>query len=266
MSFEYEILAKNDRYCTEKVKKRTFLPVSFSVYLDVLRIVVRSYRQVRKGTYDSENWTRASLQTIRALEKVGGKVIVDGLYNLKKIEGPVVFVGNHMSSLETMILPCLIEPIKKVTFVIKKELTDYPMFGDVVRSSGAVVGGRRNPREARKCALEAGKRTLQGGKSIIIFPPTTRTQSFVPGEFNTLGVKLAKSAGVPVIPFALISDAWGNGKKIKELGKIDPSKTAYFRFFEPIHIEGNGATQNNKIIEDICSAIEEWGREELIIN
>ena len=47
---------------------------------------------------------------------------------------------------------------------------------------------------------------------------------FDPTLFNSLGNKLAKRNNVPVIPLALITDAWGNGKYIKEAGKIDPSK------------------------------------------
>jgi len=31
-----------------------------------------------------------------------------------------VFIGNHMSILETFVLPCLIQPHRDVTFVVKE--------------------------------------------------------------------------------------------------------------------------------------------------
>jgi len=48
--------------------------------------------------------------------------------------------------------------------------------------------------------------------SVLIFPQTTRDLRFDPNKFNTLGIKLAKRAKVPVIPVAVKTDAWGMGK------------------------------------------------------
>ena len=53
---------------------------------------------------------------------------------------------------------------------------------------------------------------------------------FKPEEFNSIGVKLAKKAGVPVVPVAIKTDFWGNGRIIKELGPIDNKKTIHIKF------------------------------------
>ena len=81
--------------------------------------------------------------------------------------------------------------------------------------------------------MEGGRERLAQGRSIIIFPQTTRSLGFDPKLFNSIGVKLARRAGVPVVPIALKTDAWGVGKLIKDFGKIHPEKTVLVDFNKP---------------------------------
>ena len=71
---------------------------------------------------------------------------------------------------------------------------------------------------------------------------------------------------MPVIPVAVISDAWGNGKLLKDFGKIDPSKKVRIGFGEPLVIKGNGNEEHQKTIDFISEKFKEWGRSELILN
>jgi len=82
---------------------------------------------------------------------------------------------------------------------------------------------------------------------------------FDPREFNTIGVKLAKRADVPVIPFALKTDAWGNGKMVKDFGRIDPSRTVHFAFGAPLRVTQQGAAEHQEIIRFIVSNLKAWG-------
>ncbi|MCP4891374.1 MAG: hypothetical protein GY904_32880 [Planctomycetaceae bacterium] len=91
-----------------------------------------------------------------------------------------------------------------------------------------------------------------------MFPQTTRSQVFDSSRFNSIGVKLALRAQVPVVPIALITDAWGNGKKLKDFGRIDPQKIVRFAFGEPIRIEGRGNQQQQEIIHFIEAKLNEW--------
>jgi len=136
---------------------------------------------------------------------------------------------------------------------------DYPVFKHIMRARNPITVGRTNPREDLKAVLEGGEERLKRGVSLVIFPQTTRTPVFDPAEFNTIGVKLAKRAGVPVVPIALLTDAWGNGKRLKEFGRIDPSKKAHFAFGEPMTIAGRGDEEHQKIIEFITGKLQEWG-------
>jgi len=106
--------------------------------------------------------------------------------------------------------------------------------------------------------MNGGADILASGVSIVIFPQSTRSVEFRPEDFNSLGVKLAKKAGVKVIPVAIKTDFWGNGKFIKEIGPVDASKTIYIKFGEPMAISGNGKEDNQKIIDFIQSSLKDW--------
>jgi 1-acyl-sn-glycerol-3-phosphate acyltransferase len=126
-------------------------------------------------------------------------------------------------------------------------------------SRDPIVVGRTDPRKDLEAVMNGGAERLAKGISIIIFPQSTRSLEFRPEEFNSLGVKLARRAGVPVVPVALKTDFWGNGKVVKELGPLDPSKTIHFRFGEPFNMSGNGREDNQKIINFIQENLRNWG-------
>ena len=77
--------------------------------------------------------------------------------------------------------------------------------------------------------------------------------------FNTLGIKLAARAGVPVVPVAIKTDFQGNGKFIKDMGPIDPQKTLYFKFGGPLAVEGNGRRAHQRVVEFIAENLKAWG-------
>jgi len=128
----------------------------------------------------------------------------------------------------------------------------------VMRNRQPVVVGRDNPREDLKTVLEEGQKRLEANISIIIFPQTTRSVEFDPKKFNTLGVKLAKRCNVPVVPFALKTDAWGLGRRLKDFGPIRPEKTVHIHFGEPMQVKGSGKEEHNVIVEFIETKLAAW--------
>ena len=230
---------------------------SFRFYLKFFPIVFRSYVEAKRGQYDGERWSLSSLAILRALESVGVSFEIRGIAQVRSVDGPCVFIANHMSTLETMILPGIIQPIKEVTFVVKHKLLEYPVFKHILAARNPIAVTRDNPREDFKRVLNEGCEKIQAGRSIIVFPQTTRTLHFAPHQFNTIGIKLAKRAQAPVIPIGLVSDAWGIGWPVKEFGKIDPSKPVHFTFGAPIHIQGRGDAEHEQVLEFIRTCIEE---------
>jgi 1-acyl-sn-glycerol-3-phosphate acyltransferase len=65
-----------------------------------------------------------------------------------------------------------------------------------------------------------------------------------------------------VIPAAIKTDFWGNGKLFKEFGPIDRSKPIHMVFGEPMTVEGNGKKEHATIVEFIHSHMMEWEAEE----
>lgn len=235
---------------------------SLTFYPRFVAIVFRASAKAKRAQYSSSEWAKSSLAVLRALEGSGVSVEITGVQHIVEEEGPYVFIANHMSTLETTVLASVIQPLKEVTFIVKKSLLEYPVFRHVMRSRDPIALTRTNPREDLKAVLQGGTERLKNGISIVVFPQTTRTTSFDPAQFNSIGIKLAKKAGVPVIPIALKSDAWGNGTYLKDFGKIDPSKEVYLHFGNAIRIKGKGTEEHQHIIEFIIRKLHEWETKE----
>jgi 1-acyl-sn-glycerol-3-phosphate acyltransferase len=237
----------------------TRLMPSLSFYLRILGVVWRANRHVARGGYDSVAWHDSSVETVHVLEASGCRLQVEGLEQLQGIDRPCIFIGNHMSTLETFVLPSLIMPQGfDLTYVIKRSLTEYPLFGPVVNSRDPVVVERSNPREDLRAVMQGGLERLANGRSIIIFPQSTRSVDFEPKHFNSIAVKLAKKAGVPVVPVALLTWAWSAGKVIKDFGPIIPSRTIHFAFGAPLEIGGNGQAEHQQVSDFIASHLKRW--------
>ena len=228
-------------------------------YAQMMGVYRNASSKAKKGVYDGNEWIRSSEAVLNALESVGVKVQVENMAAFINLESPCVFIGNHMSTLETFVLPCIIQPHMEVTFVVKESLINYPVFKYIMRARDPVVVGRRDAREDLKQVLGDGSDKLGRGRSIIIFPQTTRSVELDPGQFNSIGVKLARRAKVPIVPIALKTDAWGVGRWVKDFGKIHAKIPAHICFGEPMTVSGNGRGEQERIVGFIREKLEEWG-------
>ena len=252
-------IASQDTYSTPPGRQgRSVFWSTLRFYPRLVKLVLTASRHAKRGTYSSENWSDDSMITLLDLEASGCSIVIEGMRNIAAAKGPVVFIGNHMSTCETFLLPGIIDPVKPVTFVIKPSLMEYPIFGPVMRSRNPIVVSRDNPRQDLVTVLEEGKARLDAGISVVLFPQTTRVRAFDAAKFNTLGVKLARSAGVQVVPFALKTDAWANGSFIKEFGHIDPKKIIHFHFGAPVAVTGNGKDAHESIVRFIGDTFTRW--------
>jgi len=233
-------------------------------YPKVLRIFLGANLLTKRKLYNRYNWVGTSLQIFDTLEASGVKLEIGGMNHIRSLEDPVVFVANHMSMLETLVLPSLIQPYNSLVFVTKKQLSSMPIFGPLNVSRHNIIVGRENPREDLKTVIEEGARKLESGRSVLIFPQKTRASKFDASSFNTLGIKLAKKNKVKIVPIAVISDAWTNGKILKDFGKLDISKKVHIEFGTSLDIKGNGSEQHTEILKFIEQKFRDWNRSELI--
>ncbi len=256
--------ADMDSYRTPKQTKTSWLFRLFGnlyFYAIMLLAIVRpSSKLAQRGNYDHSAWVRSSFAVFRFMEKIGVKFEITGLGNLRKLDGPVVYVANHMSTLETFILPAVLACRGEMTFVIKESLMDYPVFGPIMRSRDPITVGRDNPRDDLMAVLQGGKKKLGEGTSIVVFPQTTRSLYFDAEKFNSIGAKLAARAGVVLVPIALKTDAWGQrrGEKFKDFGPMDPKLPVKFAIGDPIRLSGKGNEAHAESMEFIRSNLESW--------
>ena len=222
-------------------------------------VVLSSRALALKGRYDNQAWVNASYRTFKLVEGCGGRFHLRGLDNLSACQGgPVVFISNHMSIMETFVFPCLIVPWMDMTYVVKEALVKG-VFGPIMRSRDPIVVGRTNPRQDLETVMTEGRRTLAGGTSVIIFPQSTRTVEFHPEKFNTLGIKLARAAGVKVVPVAIRTDFWENGRPFKDFGAISRRKPVHMAFGPPFPVEGNGKEAHQRVVDFIADHLRQWG-------
>ena len=253
----------NDVYRTDSktVSLLARICPTLAFYGRFLGVVLRSGAKAKRGQYGNAQWCQSSLDVLRALESTGVRVEISGIKHVQQPEGPCVLIGNHMSMLETTVLPAVVQPVRDVTFIVKQSLLDYPVFRHIMRSRDPIAVTQTNPRHDFKAVMEGGLDRLKRGISIIVFPQGIRTRCFDPAQFNTIGVKLAQRAKVPIIPLALVTDAWRNGKYFRDLGRIDPSRRVRFAFGEPMSVQGRGTDEHQAIIRFIEGKLREWKKE-----
>ena len=259
-------LLKTD-FSYQTPQKRRFLIKKFHkwatliYYIQLFITILTESLTANRRPYEGKTWGKGSLRVLKVAESAGGIFHVSGLKALENFKGPVVYVANHMSLLDTLVLPCILLTFGEVTFVVKEGLLRYPVLGTIIRAIHPVAVTRRNPRNDLKTVMERGRALISEGCSIIIFPQATRSASFDQTTFNSMGVKLAQRAGVPVVPVALKTDFQGNGRIIKDMCAVDPGKELFIKLGNPMFVEGKGQDIHKKVVQFIVENLKSWGVE-----
>lgn len=255
-------LIKDNEYISEakplSLAGRAFPSMMF--YARFISTIFRCAGLAKRGKFSDSQWLQNSWHVVKILEEVGVRVRIRGMEHVEAVEGPCVFIANHMSFLETVILPAIILP-KPVTFVVKQGLLEYPVFKHVLASRDPIAVTRTNPRQDLKVVLDEGVKRLEQGMSVVVFPQSTRSHVFDSSKMSSIGVKLAKKANVPVVPIALKTDALQNGKMLKDFGRIEPSLPIEFAFDSHLVVEGRGNGVQEEVNSFIEKKLEEWGKE-----
>ncbi|MEM9255031.1 MAG: HAD-IB family hydrolase [Pseudomonadota bacterium] len=134
---------------------------------------------------------------------------VEGSGHLKHA-GPAVYIFNHQSMLDIMVLARLLQR-SDVVALCKQEMASNPLVGAMLKQAGTIFVDREDTEQTE--VLRSALAVLASGRSLIIAPEGTRStlgeiQPFKHGAFY-----LAKKARVPVIPIVLhnVKDALPNG-------------------------------------------------------
>ncbi|KAL4889209.1 hypothetical protein BDV59DRAFT_121408 [Aspergillus ambiguus] len=113
---------------------------------------------------------------------------------------PAVFIGNHQSELDVLMLGTIMPPYCSVT--AKKSLRHVPFLGWFMSLSRTVFIDRANRETAVKAFDGAANEMRTHRHSVFIFPEGTRSYSDKPEmlSFKKGAFHLAVKAGVPIVP------------------------------------------------------------------
>jgi 1-acyl-sn-glycerol-3-phosphate acyltransferase len=143
---------------------------------------------------------------------------VEGLENVPD-EGPAILASNHLSFSDSIFLPLVVP--RHITFLAKSEyFTGKGIKGRLkaffFKSIGQVPIDRSGG-SASMAAIDTGRRILDEGSLLGIYPEGTRSPDGQLYRGRTGVARMALEAGVKVIPVAMIDT-----EKIQPPGKVFP--------------------------------------------
>ncbi|MGN0877045.1 MAG: lysophospholipid acyltransferase family protein [Kiritimatiellia bacterium] len=181
------------------------------------------------GRLTTDKWAHFCFSTVTGAEKLGIRVHFEGWKNREAYKGPVVYLCNHMSTTETILLPPVLLTYGPFNVVAKQSLSKIPFLVKAAAHMGVVPIGRKSPREDLVNMLRVSEEKIKEGNSFLIFPQGTRQKVFNPKHFSSIGAKIAEKAGCPIVPIVVdtrcqMTREKGVLRKIfKDFGPVDTS-------------------------------------------
>lgn len=181
------------------------------------------------GRLTTQRWAGYCFSTVQTAERLGMNVIVEGFRNRLDHKGSVVYLCNHMSTTETILLPPILLSFSPFSYVAKASLAHLPFLEKAAEHMRMVPISRRSPREDLLNILKVGTDRLQGGDDFLIFPQGTRQRVFSRKTYSSIGAKLAEKAGCPVVPIVVDTRCQLTREKgllktvFKDFGPLDPA-------------------------------------------
>ncbi|MDY6228210.1 MAG: lysophospholipid acyltransferase family protein [Clostridium sp.] len=123
---------------------------------------------------------------------------VEGLEKVEKVEGPKIFICNHLSNADGLILDKILKEKYDPTFVAGIKLSNDPItrLGTMMVKNVGI-----KPNSADKEAITKIVKLVRGGENIMIFPEGTRsrTGSMIEGKKGILLIaRLTKASIIPI--------------------------------------------------------------------
>ncbi|KAK4232115.1 putative 1-acyl-sn-glycerol-3-phosphate acyltransferase [Podospora fimiseda] len=147
---------------------------------------------------------------------------------------PAVFVGNHQTELDVLMLGTIFPKWCSVT--AKASLKKMPFLGWFMALSGSIFIDRKNSKDAREAMAGAAKEIREKKQSVYMFPEGTRSYSKEPEllPFKKGAFHLAVQAQVPIVPVVVAN--YSHVLYIK--GLVFRSGTIPCKVLEPISTKG----------------------------
>jgi 1-acyl-sn-glycerol-3-phosphate acyltransferase len=133
-------------------------------------------------------------------------------------ERAAIFAFKHQSAWETLAIHLLVDG---AAIVLKRELTQIPLFGWTLMHAGMIRIDRQGGPRALRGLIEGGRAALARGAPIVIFPEGTRVAPGARRDYQPGVAALYRHLDCPVVPVALNSGVfWGRRSFVKRPGRI----------------------------------------------
>ena len=134
---------------------------------------------------------------------LGLRFTITGTEHVPRTGGAVMAI-NHVGYLDFTFAGLAAQPAGRlVRFMAKKEVFDHKVSGPLMRGMKHIPVDRHGvPAESYAAAVAA----LRSGEIVGVFPEATISQSYELKDFKTGAVRMARDAGVPLLPCVI----WGS--------------------------------------------------------
>jgi 1-acyl-sn-glycerol-3-phosphate acyltransferase len=140
-------------------------------------------------------------------------------------DGAALIAVKHQSMYETMEMARLADtPV----IVLKRELSQIPLFGWLTRRYGVIPVDRAAGAKALRAMMEQGRDLAAEGRAVIIYPEGTRVPPGSAPPLRSGFAGLYRALGLPVVPVAVDSG------RLWTKGLLKRSGTVHIRIGEPI--------------------------------
>ncbi|MBZ5202618.1 1-acyl-sn-glycerol-3-phosphate acyltransferase [Planomicrobium chinense] len=171
-------------------------------YLPIAAMNLKKFRaqkeNLSKQEYDALIHTEPRKWAKGIMERTRSRIETSGLEHLP--DGAALLVANHEGNFD---IPVLLSEIPKpFGFISKKEVKKFPVIPVYMEDMNCVFLDRTDRKSAYKSIADTvGK--LKDGHSILIFPEGTRSKGEGLIDFKSGFIRIAKDAGVPIVPIAI---------------------------------------------------------------
>ena len=216
------------------------------------------------GKLTTDVWADYCFSAVTVPESLGMNVVIDGFRPRQAFDGPVMYLCNHMSMTETILLPPVLLAFGPLSYVAKASLAHLPFLEKAADHMRMVPISRTSPREDLMNILKVGTERIRGGDSFLIYPQGTRCEVFSRQRYSSIGAKLAERAGCPIVPIVVDTRCQptrkaGFFKKVlKDYGPVDTSLDIRVSA-GPVIPCGKSKEMHEAAFDWMAGKLESWG-------
>lgn len=252
----------DDRRAPVRARPSALTTIRFSLGVAKVFPLCALYEPLGRLTVD--RWAHFCFSSVQIAERLGMRVAVEGFENRAAVKGPVMYLCNHMSTVETILLPPILLTYGPLSYVAKASLAHLPFLERAAAHMRMVPIGRKSPREDLVNILRVGTERIAGGDSFLVYPQGSREEVFSRKVYSSIGAKLAERAGCPVVPIVVDTRCLPTRKTgvfravFRDFGPVDTARDIRV-CCGPVIPAGKSRDLHEAAFEWMATKLESWG-------